>query len=76
MPAHWYVCEAPAHRSKGGFCLYTDRAAAKIEARQGLARCIKHGALLGHDCRLNGKTRDDARRYLKSDATDADRWSA
>jgi hypothetical protein len=60
--ARWYVCEAPLFRSNGGFCLYTDRAAAKMEERLGLARCIKHGTLLGYDPTLDGKTRAAARR--------------
>jgi hypothetical protein len=67
MKAQWYVCEAPAFRSNGGFCLYTERAAAKMEERLGLCRCIKHGALLGYDDRLDGKSRTEARRFLKAD---------
>lgn len=75
MNAQWYVCEAPAFRSKGGgFCLYTDRAAARMEEKCGLCRCIKHGALLGYDSRLDGMTRNDARATLKADASDPAIW--
>lgn len=65
MKQQWYVCEAPEYRSNGGFCLYSGRSAAKMEERLGLMRCIKHGAILGHDSRLDGKPRDEARRYLE-----------
>lgn len=64
MKAQWYVCEAPAFRSDGGFCLYTERAAGKMEERLGLCRCIRHGALLGHDPDLDGLSRKEARRRL------------
>lgn len=74
MKAQWYVCEGPSFRSKGGFCLYSGPAAAMMEDRQGLCRCIKHGALLGYDSRLDGMTRDAARRALEADAADPAIW--
>lgn len=61
MKAQWYVCEAPEWKSKGSFCLYNDRAAGKMEERLGLARCVKHGALLGYDSSLDGMSRKQAR---------------
>lgn len=71
MKRQWYVCEAPEWRTNGGFCLYTDKGAERMEARRGLARCIKHGALLGYDPGLDGLSRQEARKRVTKEFEDA-----
>jgi hypothetical protein len=70
MKAQWYVCESHA-RGIEGFCLYTERSAGKMEERLGLARCIKHGALLFHDGRLDGMPRAQARARIEQEEAEA-----